>query len=195
MPTVLRPLASVGAFVFDCELSSTAEEVREYTTRRVPTGADLIDHSVLNPGGRRWSLTGRVSEIGQPQNLGRPSATPVAASLENLVQNLAAGLIGLGTRLADAENVLSATIAEGQEVTVVSKKLGRFQAVVTRWSKADGPSDGGGSTYSVEVLEILRAASLSFIDPNEVAEALNGSGSTTSLGPTSASSATLDLVA
>lgn len=55
MTVNLRPLASVGTFVFDSELSSATGETREFSTKTLPSGVDIIDHSVLNPGGRRYS--------------------------------------------------------------------------------------------------------------------------------------------
>lgn len=185
MTTLLRPLASVGTFVFDCELSSATGETRDFSTKRIPTGESLIDHSVLNPGGRRWTLTGAVSQLIQPQNIGRPSPATLESALESLVTDLALGLVGQSTRLADAEDLLSAQIAEGDEVTVVSKKRGKFQALVTSWSVSDGPNDGGKSTYTVGLLEVQRASTLSFTNPGSVGESLNGSGSTTNLGATS----------
>lgn len=195
MATILRPLASIGPFVFDAELSSATGETREVSSRRLPSGADLIDHSVLNPGGRRWNLTGAVSQLGQPQNLGRPSPTRLETDLEALVNDFAGGLVGQSTRLADAEDVLSAQIGEGQEVEVVSKKRGKFRALVVGWSVADGPDDGGMSIYSVDLLEVQRASSLSFIDPGTVGDALNGTGQTTNLGATNTTEVEIDLVA
>ena len=193
--TLLRPLSSVGTFVFDCELSSSTGQTREYSTRRLPTGEVLSDHSVLDPAGRSFNLTGRVSRIPQPQNFGRPQPRGVESRLEDLVGGLARSAVGQSTRIEDAQDVLEGIIGIGEEVTITSAKLGRFTAVVTGWQVASGPSDGGGSTYSVDLWQASRASDLSFVNPNEEGAALNGSGATTDLGPTSTTEVTLDLVA
>lgn len=192
MPTILKPLASVGSFVFDAELSSSAGESREFSTKRLPSGAIIIDHSVLNPGGRRWTLTGRVSNLSQPQNVGRPSPQSLEGSLESLVNNLATGLVGQSTRLADAEETLSQIIGQGDRVTVVSAKRGKFTAFVESWDVSDGPSDRAGSTYNVGLFEYEASVGLSFVDPGEDGLALNGSGQTNSLGATQATVADIE---
>lgn len=192
LKTILRPLASVGQFIFDAELTSGTGERREFSQRRIPSGAEIIDHSVLNPGGRRWTISGRVSNLPQPQNFGRPSPSGPIPNLEALVQNLAAGLVGQSTRLSDMESVLSEELARGERVTVVSAKRGKFNAFVESWDVADGPGDGGGSTYSVTLFEYEPASGLSFVDASEEGAALNGSGQTTSLGATSTTDAEVD---
>ncbi len=192
MTVNLRPLASVGTFVFDSELSSATGETREFSTKTLPSGVDIIDHSVLNPGGRRWTISGRVSNLSQPQNVGRPSPLSLEGSLESLVSNIATGLIGQPTRLADAEQNLSQIIAAGERVTVVSNKRGKFTAFVESWDVSDGVTDRAGSTYTVVLFEYKASAGISFIDPGEDALSLNGSGQTNSLGATQATVADVE---
>lgn len=185
MPTILRPLASVGAFVFDCELGNSRGDVRDVSSRRIARGESIVDHSVLNPTGRMFTLVGRCSNLGQPQNIGRPSPTPPSTDLEALVRGLGSSVIGASTRLADLESSLRAQIEIGDEVQVVSKKFGKLSAIVTAWQASDGETDHFASTYQVTLLEIRRASGLFFTSPSAGASALNGSGNTTSLGPTS----------
>lgn len=193
--TILRPLASVGAFVFDVELSNTRGDVRDVSSRRIARGASIIDHSVLNPTGRVFTLGGRVSNLPQPQNIGRPSPSPLTSAIESLINQTAAGLIGQSTRLADAESTLRSQIEEGEEVEVISKKFGKIRAIVTSWQASDGDDDSFASTYQVSLLEIRRAGGLLFANPGEAAAALNGSGATNKLGPTSTVAEEVDFVA
>ena len=192
--TILRPLAQVGTFVFDAELSNSRGDVRDFSERRIPQGGSIVDHSMLNPGGRRFTLSGRCSNLSQPQNIGRPGAAAVTDQIEALINNTAAGLIGQSTRLQDAEDLLRAQIIAGQEVVVVSKKFGKILAVVLSWSAQDGPTDHYASTYQVEMLEILRAGGLFYTSPSSLGDALNGSAATNDKGPTTAVDTAVDFL-
>ena len=194
MATLLRfarPLASVGAFVFDCELTSTSGERLDVSQRRIGIGASIVDHMIVNPGGRRWQLSGGVSMIGQPQNIGRASPNKLLDDIDALAASLGQAFTG-GNRVADAESILSATLAEGEEVAVVSKSMGSFRALVIAWS-ANGEPGRGSKTFEVELLQIQRASGLSFIDPIGDALALHGSGNTNAMGQTSTQADLVDL--
>lgn len=177
----LRPLASVGAFVFDCELGSSQGSTREYSTRRIPTGESVIDHSVLNPGGQVFTITGRISNLIQPQNIGRPSPNAGLPGIDDVLGQV----LGTSSRINDLLADLEGVIGEGVEVEVVGKKIGKINAVITSWQVQDSASDSGGSTVQVTLLRISRATGLTFINPTELGLVSNGSGNTTDLGPTS----------
>lgn len=189
--TLLRPLSAVGSVVFDVELSERQGDTRDVTQRRIPQGGSISDHSILNPGGKRWGLTGRISNIPQPQSIGR-SPNTVLSDLEAFVQDFAAGLVGQSTRLADAIDAMASQIAVGEEVTVVSKKAGKFQAIILSWDVQDGERDHFASTINVELLQVSRAGGLFFTSPNEEGLALNGTGQTNDMGPTSTLTETVE---
>jgi len=194
-----RPLSSVGFFFFDSQISESRGQSREFSVRRIPSGGNTIDHSVLDRGGRRFTVSGRVCDIQQVQNLGRPR--PIAA-LDDLDQQLnrqalaAAGqIVGLSSRVRDQEALLSAEIASGAVIKCVAKKFGKIQAVVTAWDVDDGADDGGASTYSIELLEISIAEFRGALGlPSETAESLGGGGNLAAKGPSNFTTKLLELV-
>lgn len=182
---LLRPLASVGSFVFDCEIGGQQGDVRDYSARRIPTGETVIDHSILNPEGKVFTLTGRISALPQPQNFGRKSPAVSSVSVRSL-QSVATQLLGVTSRITDLLSDLSGLMAVGDEVEVITKIWGKVTAVITSWSESrSGPTAGGGAEVTMSLLVISRAVGLNFINPNLLGSTSNGSGSTTDLGPTS----------
>lgn len=182
---LLRPLASVGSFVFDCEIGGQQGDVRAYSTRRIPTGETVIDHSILNPEGKVYTLTGRISALPQPQNIGRKSPAVASISLRSL-ETIASQTFGVTSRISDLLSDLSGLMAVGDEVEVVTKLWGKINAVITSWSESrSGPTAAGGAEVTMSILVISRAVGLNFINPNALGLGSNGSGNTNDLGPTS----------
>lgn len=181
VPVLLRPLSSVGAFVFDCELGSSQGSVREYASRRIPTGESVIDHSILNPEGRVFALTGRISNSIQPHNFGRPSPAQGVPGIEAVVGQI----LGTSSRVIDLLADLEGVIGEGVEVEVVGKMIGKITAVITSWQASGGTEDSGGISVQVSLLQISRATGLNFTNPSALGLDSNGSGNTNDLGPTS----------
>lgn len=196
MPTILRrlasPLLAVGDLVFDCELSGRRGGRREYTSERIAAGVEVSDHSYALA--REFQLSGAVSAIAQPQNLGRPGAASALETLAQLGEGLASNLsldsaVGLGQRISDFEARLEAIREIGDELEVVSKVIGRVSVVLLEWEATNTPEDGEAATYSLTLREVQRAG-LTIANATPAALALNGSGGAVAPGSGGGSMAT-----
>lgn len=165
MPTILRrqssPLMSLGDLVFDVELSVSRGGRREISERRLASGATVSDHSRRLP--RTFRVTGAVSALPQPQNVGRPGAPGAQATLESLGDQATAGLdlsrSSSPTRVQDFETRLDRLQDDGEfaEVELVSKVVGRPMVVLEEWEATATGDDGMSATYSLTLREVQRA--------------------------------------
>lgn len=170
------PLLQIGDLAFDCELTVERGGEREMTERRIASGALVSDHS--RRMARTFEVSGAVSALPQPQNLGRPGSNP-ADAIPQLPLALAGVLpIDFLSRREDFEQRLDAMLDDDQfaEVELVSKVVGRVNVVMTRWRATNTPDDGDSATYSITLREVLRASDLTIAFGIDAALALNGSG-------------------
>lgn len=170
------PLLQVGDLALDGELSVSRGGERELSERRLASGATVSDHSRRVP--RTFEVTGVVSALPQPQNAGRPGASPF-----DLVPAIPPGVdalipIDIASRREDFEARLDALLDDGNyaELELISKVVGRVTVVLTRWQSTTSPDDGQSATYQMTFREVLRAGNLSIAFASEFGLAMNGSG-------------------
>lgn len=197
--TILRrlfsaPLMQLGGLAFDCEISVSRGGQREYTDRRVGAGVSLSDHSFVLP--RVFTLEGAVSGLAQPQNIGRPGSSILGGLLDIGLGKLEA-LTGLdfATRVADFEARMQGIIANGEEMELVSKVIGRQRVILLSWEATTTADMGDQAVYRCVCREVQRAG-LSIANATAQALALTGSGGGVSGGgggPSAASSAPVNV--
>lgn len=170
----------MGGLAFDCEVSVTRGGQRQFTEYRVAAGQTLSDHSFSLP--RIFTLEGGVSEIAQPQNIGRPGSSILGGFLDIGLGKLEA-LTGIDfqDRIGDFETRIQALIDRGEELEIVSKVIGRKRCVLLDWTATTTPEEGGQAIFRVTLKEVLRAG-LTIANATEAALAKNGSGGAPSGG-------------
>lgn len=192
-----QPLLQVGNLAFDCEVSVTRGGEREVSERRLAAGASVSEHSRRPP--RVFEVSGAVSVISQPQNLGRPGAS-TDETLNQVQNDLNSAIVPLEmtTRLQDFESRLDALLDDEvfSELELVSKVVGRVSCVLVAWRATTTPEEGGSATYSLTLREIQRAGlTIALATPDALA--LNGSGGGPSPGgggPSQSTPTLLDVV-
>lgn len=192
-----QPLLQVGNLAFDCEVSVTRGGEREVSERRLAAGASVAEHSRRPP--RVFEVSGAVSVISQPQNLGRPGAS-TDETLNQVQNDLNSAIVPLEmtTRLQDFESRLDALLDDEVfgELELVSKVVGRVSCVLVAWRATTTPEEGGSATYSLTLREIQRAGlTIALATPDALA--LNGSGGGPSPGgggPSQSTPTLLDVV-
>lgn len=193
-----QPLLQVGNLAFDCEVSVTRGGEREVSERRLAAGASVAEHSRRPP--RVFEVSGAVSVLAQPQNIGRPGAPSADATFEQIETNLNEAIIPLEmtTRLQDFETRLDALLDDEVfgELELVSKVVGRVSCVLVAWRATTSPEDGRSATYSLTLREVQRAGlTIALATPDALA--LNGSGGGPSPGgggPSQSTPTLLDVI-
>ncbi len=192
-----QPLLQVGNLAFDCEVSVTRGGEREVSERRLAAGASVAEHSRRPP--RVFEVSGAVSVISQPQNLGRPGAS-TDETLNQVQNDLNSAIVPLEmtTRLQDFESRLDALLDDEVfgELELVSKVVGRVSCVLVAWRATTTPEEGGSATYSLTLREVQWAGlTIALATPDALA--LNGSGGGPSPGgggPSQSTPTLLDVV-
>lgn len=192
-----QPLLQVGNLAFDCEVSVTRGGEREVSERRLAAGASVAEHSRRPP--RVFEVSGAVSVLAQPQNIGRPGALDADAA-EQIQGNIQEAIIPLEmtTRLQDFETRLDALLDDEVfgELELVSKVVGRVSCVLVAWRATTSAEDGRSATYSLTLREI-QWANLTIALATPDALALNGSGGGPSPGgggPSQSTPTLLDVI-